>query len=156
MSRRRAAEVRKLIPDAKYSSIIVAKFINSMMWGGKKSTAERFFYPALAEAAKKLGVVDIELFEQVVANVRPKLEVRSRRVGGATYQVPVDVSPRRSLTLAIRWIINAARNRKGQSIAQKLSSEFMDAYKGVGAAVKKREDTHKMADSNRAYAHLRM
>ncbi len=156
MSRRRAAIVRELLPDVKYGSVMVTKFINSMMWGGKKSTAERLFYSALESAAGKLKQDPLELFDSVIEAVRPRVEVRSRRVGGATYQVPIDVRGRRASTLPVRWIIAAARARKGRSFDEKLAAELMDAAKGTGAAVKKKEDTHRMADANKAYAHLRI
>jgi len=156
MSRRRAAKVRKLLPDVKYNDIVITKFINKMMYGGKKSVASKNFYKALELASNKSKVEELELFRAVIENVKPKLEVRSRRVGGATYQVPVEVRPSRAMTLAMRWILAAARSRKGRSIVEKLSGEFLDASNNAGAACKKREDTQKMADANRAYAHLRV
>ena len=156
MSRRRAAKVRSLLPDVKYQDVMVTKFINKMMYGGKKSVASKNFYEALEVASKRAKVEELELFKTVIENVKPKLEVRSRRVGGATYQVPVEVRPTRAITLAMRWILSAARSRKGRSISEKLSGEFVDALNNVGAAYKKREDTQKMADANRAYAHLRV
>lgn len=156
MSRRRAAKPRKLLPDVKNNSLLISKFINTMMWDGKKSIAERCFYGALTAASAKIKKDELEVFNEVLETIKPKLEVRSRRVGGATYQVPVDVRPSRATTLAIRWIIGAARARKGRSIIEKLSAEFVDALNGTGAAFKKREDTQKMAEANRAYAHLKV
>jgi len=154
MSRRRAAKIREVLPDAKYGNIVVTKFINSLMECGKKSVAESAIYDAFEEVAQKLGSDPIEIFEKVLENVKPAIEVRSKRVGGATYQVPCPVRPRRALGLAIRWIIKAARLRKDKkTISKRLAAEFMDAYSGRGSSVKKREDTHKMAEANRAFAH---
>lgn len=156
MSRRRAAKPRNILPDVKFGSLMVAKFVNNMMYGGKKSTAERHFYAALAVAGQKSKRDELELFQEVIEKVRPRIEVRSRRVGGATYQVPVEVRPSRSVALAMRWLMSAARARRGRSIAEKLSAEFLDALNSTGSAFKKREDVQKMAESNRAYAHLRV
>jgi small subunit ribosomal protein S7 len=153
MSRRRRAEKRVVLPDSKYKNIIISKFINSLMYEGKKSIAEGIFYSALENSASKLGVEPVEAFEQVMRNVQPAMEVRSRRVGGATYQVPTNVRPERGMALAIRWTIIAARKRSGRTMNEKLSSEFVEAFGGKGAAVKKREETHKMAESNMAFAH---
>lgn len=153
MSRRRRAEKRVVLPDAKYSNLIISKFINCLMYEGKKSVAETIFYEALESSAAKLNVDAVETFEQVIKNVQPAIEVRSRRVGGATYQVPTNVNPHRSIALAIRWIIGAARKRSGRTMNEKLSTEFFEAFSGKGAAVKKREETHKMAESNMAFAH---
>jgi small subunit ribosomal protein S7 len=154
MARRRRAETREVIPDAKYGSTIVTKFINSVMKEGKKAVAESAFYEAITVASEKMSVDPIEFFEKTLGNIRPSVEVRSRRVGGATYQVPCDVRPARQTALAIRWLINAAKARKDKkSFPDKLASEFMDAFSGRGAAFKKKEDTHKMAESNRAFAH---
>lgn len=153
MSRRRRAEKRVVLPDAKYKSVIISKFINSLMYEGKKSIAESIFYSALENSSSKLGVDPLEAFEQVIRNIQPAMEVRSRRVGGATYQVPTNVSPTRSQALAIRWTIIAARKRSGRTMDEKLSAEFVEAFGGKGAAVKKREETHKMAESNMAFAH---
>jgi small subunit ribosomal protein S7 len=154
MSRRRAATKRIIIPDAKYGSILVAKFINCMMLSGKKSIAEGAVYKALDKVAQTLGVDSIEALEAVVSNVSPLIEVRSKRVGGATYQVPCDVRPARRLALALRWIIGAARARKDKrTIYDRLAAELLDAHAGRGEAVKKRENTHKMADANKAFAH---
>ena len=155
MARRNRAEKRPVEPDTKYNSELVAKFINQLMKNGKKTVASSLFYDALnlAEArAKKPG---IEVFEQAIKNVTPMIEVRPRRVGGATYQVPLEVRPDRRQSLAIRWLVNTARSRSGKSMAEKLAAEFMDAANNQGATVKKREDTHRMAEANRAFAHYR-
>ena len=154
MARRRRALTRNINPDAKYGNIIVAKFINSVMKEGKKSVAESAFYAAISSASEKLALDAIEAFEKILANIRPSVEVRSRRVGGATYQVPCDVRPARQTALAIRWLITAAKARKDKkTFPEKLAAEFLDAFSGRGAAFKKKEDTHKMAESNRAFAH---
>ncbi|MDJ1407399.1 MAG: 30S ribosomal protein S7 [Candidatus Midichloria sp.] len=156
MSRRRAAENRQHLPDAKYGHLGIAKFINNVMVGGKKSVAEKIVYDALENAANKLGVDPVELFEKVIANVSPALEVRSRRVGGATYQVPVEVRAVRAMALAVRWIIKASKARKAEkSMALRLSALFIDSYSGKGEAVKKRDDTHKMAEANKAFSHYK-
>jgi len=156
MSRRRAAENRRYLPDAKYGHLGIAKFINNVMVGGKKSIAEKIVYEALEGAANKLGVDPIEVFEKVMANVSPALEVRSRRVGGATYQVPVEIRAVRGRALANRWIIKSSKARKTEkSMALRLSGIFVDSYNGRGEAVKKRDDTHKMAESNKAFAHYK-
>ena len=156
MSRRRAADNRQHLPDAKYEHSGVAKFINNVMIGGKKSVAEKIVYEALEDAAKKVGVGPVELFEQVIANVSPAVEVRSRRVGGATYQVPVEVRAVRAMALAVRWIIKASNARKAEkTMAMRLASVFVESYNNKGDAVKKRDDTHKMADSNKAFAHYK-
>jgi small subunit ribosomal protein S7 len=155
MARRNRAIKRPVTPDAKYNSELVASFINKLMLSGKKTTASAIFYDALdliAERTKKPG---IETFEQAIKNATPLIEVRPRRVGGATYQVPLEVRPERRQSLAIRWLVQTARNRAGKSMAEKLAAEFMDAANNQGATVKKREDTHKMAEANRAFAHYR-
>lgn len=156
MSRRRAAKPRDILPDVRFGSLMVAKFINKMMYNGEKSVAERHFYTALIAAGERAKKEPLILFQEVIEAVRPKLEVRSRRVGGATYQVPVEVRPSRAVTLAMRWILAAARARKGRSIAEKLSAEFVDAFNQGGAAFKKCEDVRRMAEANRAYAHLKV
>jgi small subunit ribosomal protein S7 len=154
MSRRRTAEVREVNPDARYGSKDVAKFINCLMEKGKKSVVERALYKAFDEIAQKMGMDAIQVFEEVLEKIKPLVEVRPKRVGGATYQVPFEVRPRRAKSLAFRWIIIAARSRKDKkTLAQKLAAEFMDAYAGRGVAMKKKEDTHKMAEANRAFAH---
>lgn len=155
MSRRRAAVKREVLPDAKYGDIILTKFINSLMFEGKKSVAERIIYGALERVQGRGGRNAIDIFHEALANVRPALEVRSRRVGGATYQVPTEVRPDRSQALAIRWLISAARKRTEKTMIERVSSELSDASNNRGSAVKKREDTHKMAEANRAFAHYR-
>jgi small subunit ribosomal protein S7 len=154
MSRRRSAEKRIVTPDAKYGSVLVAKLINYMMVSGKRSISEKAVYSALEVVSTTLGVEPLEAFETAVNNVRPLIEVRSKRVGGATYQVPTDVRPARSLFLALRAIIKASRSRKDKrKIADKLAAEIMDAHGGRGEAVKFRETKHKMAEANKAFAH---
>jgi small subunit ribosomal protein S7 len=155
MSRRNRAERRPITPDVKYNNIMVAAFINKLMHDGKKTTAATIFYDAMdliAERTKKPG---IEVFEQAVKNATPMIEVRPRRVGGATYQVPLEVRPERRQSLVIRWLVSTARNRSGKTMAEKLAAEFIDAANNQGGTVKKREDTHKMAEANRAFAHYR-
>ena len=155
MSRRRAAEKREILPDPQFGDLIVTKFINCMMLDGKKAVAEKIFYNALESAERRGGVAAVEAFHTALDNVRPNLEVRSRRVGGATYQVPVEVRPERREALAIRWLINASRSRNENTMEERLASELMDAVQSRGAAVKKREDTHKMAEANKAFGHYR-
>ncbi|GHC75980.1 30S ribosomal protein S7 [Limoniibacter endophyticus] len=155
MSRRHKAEKREINPDPKFGDLVITKFMNAVMYDGKKSVAERIVYGALDQIAEKAKSEPVALFHSALANVSPHLEVRSRRVGGATYQVPVDVRPERRQALAIRWIINAARNRNETTMVDRLSAELLDAANNRGSAVKKREDTHKMADANRAFAHYR-
>ncbi len=155
MSRRRAAVKREVLPDAKYGDTILTKFINSLMFEGKKSVAERIIYGALERVQGRGGRNAIDIFHEALTNVRPALEVRSRRVGGATYQVPTEVRADRSQALAIRWLINAARKRTEKTMEERVSSELSDASNNRGSAVKKREDTHKMAEANRAFAHYR-
>ena len=155
MPRRNRPPKRKIAPDIKYNSVLVSQFINKLMQQGKKSTAQRIFYDALdliEERAKRPG---LDVFEQAVKNATPILEVKPRRVGGATYQVPVEVRVERRLSLAIRWLVSSTRNRSGRSMAEKLASELMDAASNTGTTVKKREDTHRMAEANRAFAHYR-
>ena len=155
MSRRRAAEKREVLPDAKYHDIVLSKFMNTLMERGKKSVAERVVYGALDEVQSKLKQDPVPAFHEALENVKPAVEVRSRRVGGATYQVPVEVRPERRQALAIRWIIAAARGRNENTMAERLSNELLDAASNRGTAVKKREDTHKMAEANRAFSHYR-
>ena len=155
MSRRHAAEKREVLPDAKYGSLVVTKFMNTMMYAGKKSVAEGIVYGAFEQMQKKIGGDPVKLFTDALDNVRPQLEVRSRRVGGATYQVPVEVRPERAQALAIRWIIQYARGRAEQTMTDRLSAELMDAANNRGNSVKKREDTHKMAEANKAFSHYR-
>ena len=153
--RRRRAPKREIFPDAKYNSKLVTKFINVLMLGGKKSKAEGIVYKCFDTLAKKTDKKPLEVFEKAISNTRPLLEVKARRVGGATYQVPIEVPEARSVALAFRWIRDLARGRPGKPMQEKLADEIMDAYKGTGAAVKKREDTHKMAEANKAFSHYR-
>ena len=155
MSRRHSADKREVIPDPKFGNIIITKFMNSIMYDGKKSAAESIVYGALAMIETKTKQNPITVFEQALDNVMPSIEVRSRRVGGATYQVPVEVRPERAQALAIRWLITAARARSEKTMSARLSGELMDASQNRGNAVKKREDTHKMAEANRAFSHYR-
>ena len=155
MSRRRRAEKRDVIPDAKYGDRIVSKFMSCLMIDGKKSAAERIVYGAFDRMENKAKQEPLAMFHEALDNVRPAVEVRSRRVGGATYQVPVEVRPERSQALAIRWLITAARSRSENTMAERLSGELLDAANNRGAAVKKREDTHRMAEANRAFSHYR-
>jgi len=155
MSRRAQAIKREIPPDAKYHNITVARLINKVMMCGKKSTAERIIYDALQIMEQQVSKAPVTVLEQAVKNVTPLLEVKPRRVGGATYQVPVEVRPDRGLSLAIRWLVKSSRARAGKSMAEKLAAELGDASQGQGATVKKREDTHKMAEANRAFAHYR-
>ena len=155
MSRRHRAEKREINPDPKFGDVVLTKFMNSIMLDGKKSVAERIVYGALDQVEEKAKADPVETFHAALENVAPTVEVRSRRVGGATYQVPVEVRSERRQALAIRWMIAAARNRNEQTMVQRLSGEIMDAASNRGAAVKKREDTHKMADANKAFSHYR-
>jgi small subunit ribosomal protein S7 len=155
MSRRHRAEKREIIPDPKYGDVVVTKFMNSLMEQGKKSVAEHIVYGALGRIEQKAKRDGIELFHEALNNVKPAIEVRSRRVGGATYQVPVEVRNDRRQALAIRWIITAARGRNENTMEERLSGELLDAANNRGTAVKKREDTHKMAEANRAFSHYR-
>ena len=155
MSRRHSAEKREINPDPKFGDPVVTKFMNAVMYAGKKSVAETIVYGALDQVQAKTKQEPVTIFHQALDNVAPHVEVRSRRVGGATYQVPVDVRPERRQALAIRWLITAARNRNEQTMVDRLSGELMDAANNRGTAVKKREDTHKMAEANRAFAHYR-
>lgn len=155
MSRDSKAPVRTISPDAVYSSPVVAKFINRMMVAGKKSIATKILYTAMKSIEEKSGEKALDVFTKAVENVKPVVEVKSRRVGGATYQVPVEIKESRREALAMRWLINAARARNGKSMACKLADELLDAYNSTGAAFKKKEDTHKMADANKAFSHFR-
>ena len=155
MSRRRAAEKRTILPDHKYKDLVLAKFMNRIMLDGKKSTSEKIVYGAFDIVSKKTDKTPIDFFHEALNNVRPQIEVRSRRVGGATYQVPVEVRSDRSQALAIRWIINSSRSRSEKSMVDRLGAELIDASSNKGNSVKKREDTHKMADANKAFAHYR-
>jgi small subunit ribosomal protein S7 len=155
MSRRHAAEKREILPDAKFGDMVITKFINSLMYQGKRSVAERIVYGALDNMERKAKQDPVRVFHEALDNVKPQLEVRSRRVGGATYQVPVEVRPDRAQALAIRWLISTARTRPEKTMVERLSAELLDASNNRGNAVKKREDTHKMAEANRAFSHYR-
>jgi small subunit ribosomal protein S7 len=155
MPRRRIVSRRQTLPDPKYGSDLLAKFINMLMEDGKKSVAERIMYGALDQVISKKGAEPLELMDSAMENVRPVVEVKSRRVGGATYQVPVEVRPSRRNTLAMRWLIDAARKRSEKSMALRLAGELMDASDARGTAVKKKEDTHRMAEANKAFSHYR-
>ena len=155
MSRRHAAVKREVTPDAKYNDIVVAKFMNSLMYDGKKSVAEEILYSAMSEMEDKIKKPALDVFKEALNNVKPLVEVRSRRVGGATYQVPTEVRPDRQQALAIRWIIGAARGRSENTMEERLFNELQDAYNNRGTAIRKREDTHRMADANKAFAHFK-
>ncbi len=155
MSRRHAAEKRQVLPDAKYGDVVLTKFMNNLMVDGKKSVAETIVYNALTRVESRLKRPPVEVFHEALDNVKPSVEVRSRRVGGATYQVPVEVRPERREALAIRWLITAARKRNEHTMEERLAGELSDAVQNRGTAVKKREDTHKMADANKAFSHYR-
>ena len=155
MSRRRTAEKRKILPDPKYKDLVVAKFTNSLILDGKKSVAERIIYGAFDLIEKKAGQDPLKTFLEAIENVKPGVEVRSRRVGGATYQIPIEVRSERRQALAIRWIVDLARQRSEDTMTERLSGELLDASNNRGAAVKKREDTHKMAEANKAFSHYR-
>ena len=155
MSRRHAAEKREVLPDAKFGDRIVTKFTNGLMLDGKKSVAENILYAALDIMQQKSGQDPLAMFHEAIDNVKPTVEVRSRRVGGATYQVPIEVRPSRRQALAIRWIVEIARKRSENTMTERLSAELMDASNNRGAAVKRREDTHRMAEANKAFSHYR-
>ncbi len=155
MSRRRAAVKREVLPDAKFGDPVLTKFINCLMYQGKKAVAETIVYSAFDKVSKRSGQDPIKVFHEALDNVKPSVEVRSRRVGGATYQVPIEVRPIRRMALAIRWLIETARNRSENTMVDRLSNELLDAANNRGAAVKKREDTHRMAEANKAFSHYR-
>jgi len=155
MSRRNRPEPREVAPDIKYNSVLVSRFVNKLMRDGKKSTAQSVFYDALDIVEQRARRPGLEVFEQAIRNVTPILEVKPRRVGGATYQVPVEVRPERRVSLAVRWLVDTTRRRPGKSMAEKLANELLDAANNTGNTVKKREDTHRMAEANRAFAHYR-
>ncbi|WP_375616881.1 MULTISPECIES: 30S ribosomal protein S7 [unclassified Bartonella] len=155
MSRRHRAEKREINPDPKFGDLVIMKFMNAIMFDGKKSVAERIVYGALDSVEKKVKTDPVALFHRALGNVAPHIEVRSRRVGGATYQVPIDVRPDRRQALAIRWLISAARGRNETTMIERLSGELVDAANNRGSAVKKREDVHRMAEANRAFSHYR-
>ena len=155
MSRRRRAEKREILPDPKFKDLVLSKFMNNLMLDGKKSVSEKIVYGAFDEIESKVKRPPLEVFHEALDNIKPSVEVRSRRVGGATYQVPVEVRPKRSQALAIRWLIDASRKRKDKKMSDKIFNEIYDAYQNRGSAIKKKEDTHKMAESNKAFAHFR-
>ena len=155
MSRRHAAEKREVQPDPKFGDIVLTKFMNTLMYAGKKSTAERIFYGAMDLVESRTSQPGVNVFKAALANLKPVVEVKSRRVGGATYQVPVEVRPERRTALAMRWLISYSRDRNEKSMAEKLAAEVISASKGEGNAVKKKEDTHRMAEANKAFAHYR-
>lgn len=155
MSRKHRATPRKVLPDPRYQDVVVTKFVNALMYGGKKSTAERIFYGALDRIETKTGEEPLKVFKKALSNVKPAVEVKSRRIGGATYQIPVEVRPARRQSLAIRWLRDNARGRNGRTMMERLSDEFIDAAASRGGAVKKREDVYKMAEANKAFAHLK-
>lgn len=156
MPRKKILDKRPVAPDPRYNSVLVAKFTNGLMSEGKKTVARRLFYEAMDIIQGKVGDQEaLTVFEEAMENVRPRVEVKSRRVGGATYQVPVEVRPERRNALAIRWLINFSKSRSGQSMFEKLAAELLDAYNSRGASVKKKDDTHKMAEANKAFAHYR-
>jgi len=156
MARRREAEKRQILPDPKYNDILVARFVNSLLKKGKKSLAERMLYTALDNIGEKLkDEKALDVFKRAIENAAPMLEVKSRRVGGATYQVPVEVSRNRRLALSIRWMITQAKARAGRSMADKLTGELLDAFNNTGGAIRKKEDVHRMAEANKAFAHYR-
>jgi small subunit ribosomal protein S7 len=155
MPRRGGTRVRPLIPDPVTGNTVVTRIINKVMWDGKKSKSEHIMYGALDMVEKAVGEPGVQALEKAIQNITPILEVRPRRVGGAVYQIPIEVVPRRGLALAIRWIVDAARARTGKSMRENLAQEIIDGYRGVGTGIKKREDMHKMAEANRAFAHYR-
>ena len=156
MSRRFRPEKREIQPDLRYDNLHVSMFVNRLMYDGKKSVAQSLIYDSFDMIEERAGRPGVEVIEQALQNVMPQIEVRPRRVGGATYQVPIPVEPYRQVSLAMRWLLSAARNRGGQTMADKLASEFMDAANNQGAAVKRRDDTHRMAEANRAFSHFRI
>ena len=156
MSRRNAAEVREVLPDPVYNSTVVTKVVNQVMLDGKKGVAQRIVYGAMEEAGKKLEKDPLEVFNTAIENIKPKLETKARRVGGATYQVPMEIRPERRQTLAIRWIVDFARNRNGErNMDEKLAGELLDAYNNTGASIKRRDEMHRMAEANKAFAHYK-
>jgi small subunit ribosomal protein S7 len=155
MSRRSTAEIREIVGDPRYDSPLVAKFMNVLMFDGKKSVAESIFYDAMDVIEQRAGQPGLQIFNQAIQNARPALEVKSRRVGGATYQVPVEVRPERRNALAMRWLISFARGRGEKSMAERLANELMSAARNEGSTIKKKEDTHRMAEANKAFAHYR-
>jgi len=156
MPRKKFIRKREVVPDLKYGSVLVSRFINNFMFDGKKSTAEKIFYKAIESIGEKTKNDDpISVFYKAIENIKPSLEVKSRRVGGATYQIPIEVSPDRRISLGIRWLIAASTSRKEKNMTEKLASEVIDAANNIGVAIKKKQDTHKMAEANKAFAHYR-
>ena len=155
MSRRKVAQTRTTIPDPRYQAEIASRFISRMMWNGKRSLSARIFYNSLSNAAEKLNTKPLTVLHTALDNIKPEMEVKSRRVGGSTYQIPIEVRGRRQEALAMRWIIAAARSRSGKSFETRLSSEFHDAYNNTGSAVKRKEEMHRTAEANKAFAHYR-
>jgi small subunit ribosomal protein S7 len=155
MSRRRRAEKREILPDPKFKDLVLSKFMNNLMLDGKKSVSEKIVYGAFDEIENKMKRPPLEVFHEALDNIKPSVEVRSRRVGGATYQVPVEVRPQRREALAIRWLIKASRDRNEKTMKDRLASELIDAVNTRGSAIKKKEDTHKMAEANKAFSHYR-
>lgn len=155
MARRRVSEKREILPDPKYNSKLVSRFVSILLKDGKKSAAEKIFYGALDILKDKTGSDPLKIFKSAVDNVKPTLEVKPRRVGGATYQIPMEVRPHRKIALALRWIVTYARGRKEKTMRERLAGELLDAYNNTGSSVKKKEDTHRMAEANRAFAHYR-
>lgn len=155
MSRKRKADVREVLPDPKFQDIVITKFINTLMIGGKKSIAEKIFYGALDLVQEKTGEEPLKVFKKALSNIKPAVEVKSRRIGGATYQIPVEVRPARRQSLALRWLRDYASDRSGKTMVQKLADEIIDAAQNRGGSVKKREDVYKMAEANKAFAHLK-
>ena len=155
MSRRRRPEKREILPDPKFGDQVLSKFMNNLMYDGRKAVAEGIVYTALDVVEAKAKANPVEMFHTALENIKPQVEVRSRRVGGATYQVPVEVRPRRANTLAIRWIVSYARERRERTMAERLANEVLDASNGTGSSAKRREDTHRMAEANKAFAHYR-
>ena len=155
MPRRKRVIKKRIDEDPRYNDYEIEKFINKLMWDGKKDLAYRIFYDMMDQIKEKMNQDPLPVFKKALNNVKPKLEVRPRRIGEATYQIPIEVSPHRGLSLAIRWIVETARSKKGKSIVDRLVEEILEAYKGEGASIKKRDETHKMAEANRAFAHYR-
>jgi small subunit ribosomal protein S7 len=155
MSRKRKADIREVLPDPKYQDIVITKFMNTLMIGGKKSIAEKIFYGALELVQEKTGEEPLKVFKKALSNIKPAVEVKSRRIGGATYQIPVEVRPARRQSLALRWLRDYASERSGKTMVQKLADEIIDASQNRGGSVKKREDVYKMAEANKAFAHLK-
>lgn len=155
MSRKRKADVREVLPDPKFQDVVISKFVNTLMIGGKKSVAEKIFYGALDVVQEKTGEEPLKVFKKALSNIKPAVEVKSRRIGGATYQIPVEVRPARRQSLALRWLRDYASERSGKTMIQKLADEIIDASQNRGGSVKKREDVYKMAEANKAFAHLK-